>query len=85
MENKCLNCDELEKLKAENKELHQEQDLMFLLLNITLGAVKKWGVEHGMIEVEKQNTDSIANQISFISNQKEIKDNLLTIFKALGF
>ncbi len=85
MENKCLNCKELEKLKAENKELHQEQDLMFLLLNITLGAVKKWGVEHGLIDVEKQNSDSIDNQNSSIPTKKDIKDNFLNIFNALGF
>ncbi len=85
MENKCLNCKELEKLKAENKELLQEQDLMFLLLNITLGAVKKWGVEHGLIDVEKQNSDSIDNQNSSIPTKKDIKDNFLNIFNALGF
>lgn len=83
---KCQNCEQLKNLKAENKELREEQDLMFLLLDITLNAVKKWGKEHGLFDTEKQIDENLNSQISVISSQSSdsIKEDFLDIFKALG-
>lgn len=44
--------DEIEKLKAENANLLKEQDVLFLLLDLTLSAVELWGQQNGLIDKE---------------------------------
>lgn len=83
---------ELEKLKAENEALRREQDLMFLLLEVTLTAVEQWGKENGLIRSEEdanQNIPDGDNQIGVLLNQvgnfsKEVtRDRFLALFEAL--
>ena len=40
---------QIEKLKAENEELHKEQELMYLLLDLTLAGVEEWGRQNGLL------------------------------------
>lgn len=44
--------DEIEKLKAENANLLKEQDVLFLLLDLTLSGVELWGQQNGLIDKE---------------------------------
>ena len=83
---------ELEKLKAENEALRREQDLMFLLLEVTLTAVEQWGKENGLIRSEEdanQNIPDGDNQIGVLLNQvgnfsKEVtRDRFFALFEAL--
>lgn len=68
---------ELEKLRAENAKLRNEQDSMFQLLDFTLCAVKKWSIEHGLIFAD-DSTD-----ISKSPDSSVIKDEILDILCAL--
>lgn len=82
----------IENLKAENENLRREQDLMLLLVDLTLSAVEKWGRDHGLISPEQSADDGIgyrSDQVGMLLDQvgKSGKDSLgdrfTAIFKAL--
>ena len=82
---------ELEKLKAENEALRREQDMAFLLLELTLTAVEQWGKEHGLCSSKQnanQNVPDKGDPISGILKQagnfskKDMQDRFSAIFEA---
>lgn len=71
--NKCIlkmaAASELTRLKKENEKLLQEQDSMFMLLDLFLDAVKLWGQQHGVIETEENSNNSTINKTNDSPNE----------------
>lgn len=89
---KCVYCNELRNLKAENKRLQDEQNLMFMLLDLTLTGVEKWGQEHGLLNPKKDLNKCLpqrSDQVSMFFDQigktgkEAMGDRFRAIFDAL--
>ena len=84
---------ELERLKAENEELRKEQDIMFLLLDLTLYAVEIWGKKHGLFRGDSKESgtdiDNRNDQISVLlenigkSGKNVLLNRFLTVINTL--
>lgn len=74
-ENKGENGDsreEMAKLKAENRRLQKEQDILFLLMDLGMSVVELWGEKNGLLG-SKENIDKDSsdwnNQIGVLLDQ----------------
>ena len=63
--------DEIEKLKAENANLLKEQDVLFLLLDLTLSGVELWGQRNGLIDKETDPAEEFVKRHGKISSLLE--------------
>lgn len=88
--NNCQSCHELQTLKAENERLKNEQDLLFLLVDLIGVAVESLLRKNNLADSKEQLDQSgsqRANQIRMLADQigetgKEVTGNrILTLFK----
>ncbi len=68
----CDNCKEMEELKAENRQLLKEQEILFLLMDLGMSAVELWGEKNGLLGGDKnidKNFSDGDNQIGMFLDQ----------------
>ncbi len=80
----------IKELEKENERLLKEQDFMFLTLELFLEAVKLWGQQNGLIQIDENLNDNISNKVNLGFNQFEkekdgiTKDKVMTLLAILN-
>lgn len=59
--NNCDNCERLNELRAENRKLKKEQDIMFLLLDLGMSAVELWAENNGLLGSKEDAEETFAD------------------------